>query len=84
MMMGYWYGGLGWIGMVINLVISVALIFGLVFLVIWIVKRLNNNNLGREPNNTASFAIEIVKERYAKGEITREEYQKLLTDLGTR
>jgi putative membrane protein len=84
MMMGYWYGGLGWIGMVINLVISVALIIGLVFLVIWIVKRLNNNNSGRTLYNAPSSAVEIAKERYAKGEITRDEFQKLLVDLETR
>lgn len=84
MMMGYWYGGLGWIGMVINLVISVALTIGVVFLVIWIVKRLSNNNSGRELNNNASSAVEIAKERYAKGEITREEFQNLLVDLETR
>lgn len=83
-MMGYWYGGLGWIGMVINLVISVALTIGVVFLVIWIVKRLSNNNSGRELNNNASSAVEIAKERYAKGEITREEFQNLLVDLETR
>jgi putative membrane protein len=82
--MGYWYGGLGWIGMVINLIVSVVLIIGVVFLVIWIVKRLSNNNSTRMLNNTGLAAVEIAKERYAKGEITREEFQKLLTDLGTR
>ena len=84
MMMGYWYGGLGWIGMLINLVISVVLIIGVIFLVIWIVKRLSNNNSEREFNNTTLSAVDIAKERYAKGEITREELQKLLVDLGTR
>jgi putative membrane protein len=84
MMMGYWYGGLGWIGMVINLIISVALIIGVVFLVIWIVKRLSNYNSVRMFNNAGPSAVEIAKERYAKGEITREEFQKLLTDLETR
>lgn len=84
MMMGYWYGGLGWIGMVINLIVSIALIIGLVFLVIWIVKRLSNDNSTRRQNNAGLSAAEIAKERYAKGEITREEFQKLLTDLGTR
>jgi len=84
MMMGYWYGSLGWIGMIIKLVLSIGVIIGLVFLVIWIVKQLSNNNLGRSLNNAASSAVEIAKERYAKGEIAREEYQKLLADLGTR
>ena len=83
-MMGYWYGSLGWIGMIIKLVLSIGVIIGLVFLVIWIVKQLSNNNLGRSLNNAAPSAVEIAKERYAKGEIAREEYQKLLADLGTR
>jgi putative membrane protein len=84
MMMGCWYGNLGWIGMIINLVLSIGMIIGLVFLVIWIVKQSSNNNLGRTLNNAAPSAVEIAKERYAKGEITREEYQKFLADLGTR
>lgn len=83
-MMGYWYGDLGWIGMIIKLVLSIGVIIGLVFLVIWIVKQLSTSNLGRSLNNAAPSAVEIAKERYAKGEITREEYQKLLADLGTR
>lgn len=83
-MMGYWYGGLGWIGMIINLVLSIGVIIGLVFLVIWIVKQWSNNNPGRTLNDAAPSAIEIAKVRYAKGEITREEYQKIFADLGTR
>jgi putative membrane protein len=83
-MMGYWYGSLGWIGMIIKLVLSIGVIIGLVFLVIWIVKQLSNNNLGRSLSNAAPSAVEIAKERYAKGEIAREEYQKLLADLETR
>ncbi len=82
--MGYWYGGLGWIGMIINLVITVGLIIGLVFLVIWIVKRLSNNYPSQTLNNTTPSAVDIAKERYAKGDIDREEYQKLLADLGIR
>ncbi|MCC6146460.1 MAG: SHOCT domain-containing protein [Anaerolineaceae bacterium] len=84
MMMCHWYGGLGWIGMVINLILSVSLIIGVVFLVIWIVKRLSNNDAARIFNNAAPSAVEIAKVRYVKGEITREEFQKLVTDLGTR
>jgi putative membrane protein len=84
MMMGYWYGGLGWIGIIINLVITVGLIIGLVFLVIWIVKRSSNNYPSQTLNNTTPSAVDVAKERYARGDINREEYQKLLTDLGIR
>ena len=81
-MMGYWFGSLGWIYLIINLVLIIGTIIALVFLVIWIVKRLSNNNPEQALNNGAQSAVEIAKERYAKGEITREEYQKLSVDLG--
>ena len=71
MMMGYWLGGLGWVGMIINMIISIAMIIGVVFLVVWIVKRLGNNESGQQINNSTPSVIEIVKQRYAKGEITR-------------
>jgi putative membrane protein len=80
--MGNWFGNFGWFGMIINLVLTIGLIIGIVFFVVWIVKELNNNE-GRSHKNESS-AIEITKVRYAKGEITREEYLNLLTDLGTR
>ena len=83
-MMGYWYGELGWIGMVINLVLSIGVMIGLVFLVIWIVRQLSNSNPDRTRYNGAQSAVEIAKERYARGEITREEYQMIVTDLGKR
>ena len=80
-MTGYWFGGLRWIFLIINLVLIIGAIVALVFLVIWIVKRLSNNNPRQALNNGAESAVEIAKERYAKGDITREEYQKLIIDL---
>lgn len=81
-MMGYWYGNYGWIGMIINLVLTIGLIVGIVFFVNWIVKEISNNNRSSQKKEPSS-AVEIVKERYAKGEITREEFKNLLNDLGT-
>lgn len=82
--MEYGYGGPGWIGTVITLVILAVLIIGSLPMVIWIVKRLSNNSSGQVLNKAAQSAVEIAKERYAKGEITREELHKLIEDLGTR
>ncbi len=82
MMTGYWFGGLRWIFLIINLVLIIGAIVALVFLVIWIVKRLSNNNPRQALNNGAESAVEIARERYAKGDITREEFQKLIVDLG--
>ena len=80
-MMGYWLGGIGWIFLIINPVLLTGAFIAVVFLVIWIVKQLSNNNPGQALNNDVESAVEIAKERYAKGDITREEYQKLIIDL---
>ena len=82
-MMGHWYGNYGWLGMIINLVLTIGMIIAIVFFVIWIIKELNNINTGNQKKGSSS-AIDIAKVRYAKGEITRDEYLNLLTDLGMR
>lgn len=74
--------GFGWVGMIIVQVINLALIIGFVWLVVWAVRRINGS---RSESNQAVPAAQspkdIAKMRYAKGEITQEEYQKLLADL---
>jgi putative membrane protein len=77
------YGGFGWIGMILGLVIMIALIVGFVFLVVWAVQRMSGNSVHTQlPHATDLSAKDIAKARYAKGEISREEYQQLLSDIG--
>ena len=79
MMMHYFgYGGYGWIGMILGLVIFVAVVVGIVLLVAWAVRK---GNGGGRQLPVGDSAQEIAKMRYAKGEITREDYQQLLSDL---
>ncbi len=72
----------------LNLVITIAVIGGLVWLVIWAGGRFSSNGQGASPlgqqNNrpTEETPREIVEKRYARGEITREQYQEMLSDLG--
>jgi putative membrane protein len=84
MMGGYgMFGNLGWIGMILNLVITIGVIVGLVLLVVWAVRRMSGNSA--QPgsiNSSGSSAKEIAQVRYAKGEISRDEYQQILSDLG--
>ena len=82
-MMGWGgYGGFGWIGMILNLVITVAVIIGIVWLVIWMVRRAGANGQSTFGSVTgAQSPREIVQARYARGEITRDEYQEILADL---
>ena len=82
MMMGG-YGGFGLIGMILNLVITIGVIVGLVLLVVWAVRRMSGNtNQPGFQNLTGQSARDIAQVRYAKGEISREDYQQILSDIG--
>jgi putative membrane protein len=83
MMGNFGYGGMGWIGMILGLVVTIGVIIGLVLLVVWVVRRMSGNPSQPGPQNlTGQSAKDIAQTRYAKGEINREEYQQILSDLG--
>ena len=48
----------------------------IVWLVIWIVKRFSGSHPAKN-----SEALDIVRERYARGEINKEQYDQLIKDL---
>ncbi|RIK32554.1 MAG: hypothetical protein DCC56_01720 [Anaerolineae bacterium] len=75
-MMGF--GGLGWIGLLFNLVIIV----GIVILVVWAVRRFTNGTSNWNQLSGMQSPREILQSRYTRGEITREQYQQMLSDLG--
>ncbi len=83
MMMGGYggYGAFGWIGMILNLVFTVAVIVGIVWLVIWAVRRAGNGTPASFGQPAAPSPKEILQARYARGEISREEYLSILEDL---
>ena len=75
------FGYYGWIGLIINILVVVAIIW----LVVWLVRRLSSNGSGtnaffNQPGAGQS-PREILQARYARGEITREQYQEILVDL---
>jgi len=83
MIRNFGYGSFGWIGMILGLVIMIALITGFVILVIWAIRQMSGNaNHIQYPVSKELTAKDIAKARYAKGEISREEYQQLLSDIG--
>jgi putative membrane protein len=76
------FGTVGWIGMIIGLVLMVAVIIGVILLIVWAARRMNSNpNRGgiQAPSNPT--ARDIAQARYARGEINRDEYQRILSDL---
>lgn len=77
------FGGWGWGGMILNLVVMVGVLIGLVLLIVWAVKRVGGNPTSTiAPATGTPTAREIAQARYAKGELNREEYQQILSDLG--
>jgi putative membrane protein len=82
------FGVWGWIGLIFSLIFWVGLIASLTLLVIWAIRR------ARVPAATVPYATgqptagvkntakEILQARFARGEITREQYQQMLDDLG--
>jgi len=69
MMWGWW--GMGWIFMIVILGI---LILGLIFLSRWLL------GMTKVPRGEES-ALEILKKRYARGEIDKEEFEQKKRDL---
>lgn len=73
------YGG-GWMGMggPFMLIFWVLLIVGAVLLVRWLLAHANGPDRGQRRT-----ALDILQERYARGEIGREEYEQKRRDLDT-
>jgi len=78
MMGGFYGGGLGWIGMVFGFIFFILVVIGIIFLIVWLVKRSNHP---RVENKTDSKSLEVLKERYAKGEITKDQFDNMKKDL---
>ncbi len=76
---GYGMGAFGWIGMIL---FWALIILGIVYLL----RALNltqgfGQGSGDRPRASSDRALDILRERYAKGEINKEEYEQLKRDL---
>ncbi len=73
-----WAGGSGWMGLgwIFMLLFWVLVILGIAALVRW----LGTGSSGRREAERKT-PLEIIQERYARGEIKREEYEQKRRDL---
>lgn len=79
--LGFGYGGFGfgWIYAILMGVFWLLVIGGVIALVIWLLRpgRMAETISGPPTND----ALQILRERYAKGEITKEQYDQMRQDL---
>lgn len=76
MMFGW---GMGWFGAILFLIFWILVIVGMVFLIKWLIHMSKGHS---EVRSSGSRALEILKERYAKGEIQKAEFEEKKKDLG--
>ncbi len=64
--------GMGWFGGIFMVLFWIVVIVGIVFLIRW---------LAQSTRGGAESALEILKRRYAKGEINKKEFEQKKKDL---
>ncbi len=79
-MMGYGYG-MSWYGHILMLIFWVAVIVGIIFLIRWLV--VSSHAVGQGTSQGTDTALDILRKRYARGEINKEEFEEKKKDLMT-
>ena len=79
--MWYWGSGMGggWF-MLIGGVVSLAVIVGIILLIVWAVRK-GSERRSVGGTTMSKSPLDIARERYARGEITKEQYEQLKKDL---
>jgi putative membrane protein len=77
-MMGNWTmdGGMG-IWMLFNMIFWILVIIGIVLLAVWISRMAGRG----ERSKIDESALDILKKRYARGEISKEKYEEKKRDI---
>jgi len=71
--MGYLFNGMGW-----WMVFGILFWGGIIWLIVWAVKKATEHKSSDAMNQNA---IDIVKSRYARGEITKNQFEQIKKEL---
>ena len=63
---------------ILTLFVMLVFLGGIIILVVWGIKKLTNRSNATTSNHTP---LDIAKERYAKGEINKEQFEQIKKDL---
>lgn len=78
--MWYWHEGMGWWMLFGGLWMLVFWIL-VIALIVWGVRKLVEHGDSKSRPSEKRDPLEIAKERYAKGEISKEEFEQIKKDL---
>jgi len=79
-MMGGW-GGFGWSEMLLIALLMAIFWGGLAALVVLAISSSSRSRSGQSGGASTHRALEILKERYVRGEIIKEEYDQIRRDI---
>jgi putative membrane protein len=71
-----WFEGMGW-WMIFGGIFMIVFWGGIIALIVWAITRLTR----RDRMESHPSPLDIARERYARGEITRDEFEQLKKDL---
>ena len=72
-----WGSGMGWGWSIIMMVFWIAIIVGIIFLIRWVVLSTDRRHETRGEDS----AMDILRNRYAKGEINKDEFEEKKKDI---
>lgn len=78
--MWYWHEGMGW-WMVFGSIWILLFWGGIIALIVWGIKKLTERSGPGTGSSEKSSPLDIAKERYARGDISREEFERMKKDL---
>ncbi len=72
-----WGYGMGWFGPIFMIIVPITIIVGIIFLIRWLIVSTDKSR----GISTGESAVDIIKKRYARGEIDKDEFETKKKDL---